>query len=95
LKVDRNLVESIANLAQLRIDEADIQEYIDSMTQVLDLVEQMRAVDTRSIEAMAHPLETTQRLRSDEVTEEDQRDKFQVIAPATEHGLYLVPKVIE
>ncbi len=44
---------------------------------------------------MAHPLDAVQRLRADEVTESDQREQFQRIAPATENGLYLVPKVIE
>ena len=95
LKVDRDVVETIAKLAQLRLDETEVREYIASMSRVLDLVEQMDAVDTDGIEPMAHPLEATQRLRSDEVTERNQREKFQAIAPATEQGLYLVPKVIE
>lgn len=45
---------------------------------------------------MAHPMEDlTQRLREDIVTEENQRELFQSIAPATDAGLYLVPKIIE
>lgn len=95
MKVDREVVEAMANLAQLRVDEADMQEYIASMTRILDLVEQMNAVDTDNIEPLAHPLETTQRLRPDEVTEPDQRDYIQELAPETQDGLYLVPKVIE
>ena len=55
----------------------------------------MQAVDTRGVTPLAHPLETTQRLRPDTVTESNQRDAYQAIAPATEAGLYLVPKVIE
>jgi len=55
----------------------------------------MNAVDTKDIQPMAHPLDATQRLREDKVTEENQRDKFQAVAPSAEKGLYLVPKVIE
>ena len=61
----------------------------------MTLVDQMNSVDTKSIEPMAHPLEVTQRLRVDKVTETNQRDKFQSIAPNIDKGLYLVPKVIE
>lgn len=95
MKVDREVVEAMANLAQLRVDEADMQEYIASMTRILDLVEEMNAVDTDNVEPLAHPLETTQRLRPDEVTEPDQRDYIQKLAPETQDGLYLVPRVIE
>ena len=55
----------------------------------------MQAVDTSGVEPLAHPLETTQRLRADEVTEANHRDDYQAIAPAVENGLYLVPRVIE
>ena len=44
---------------------------------------------------MAHPLAAHQRLRPDAVTEVNQREAFQAIAPKTEAGVYLVPKVIE
>lgn len=95
MKVNKDTVEAMANLAQLRLDEEELQEHIQSMSRILDLVEEMQAVDTSNVEPMAHPLETTQRLRPDQVTEPDQRDHFQQIAPATRDGLYLVPKVIE
>ena len=88
-------VEKIAHLARLAIDPADIPKYAGELSNILALVEQMNAVDTAGVEPMAHPLDAVQRLRPDAVTEGDQRDKFQAIAPQTEAGLYLVPKVIE
>lgn len=95
MKVDDTVVKSIAQLAQLELKPEDIQENIDSMTSILDLVDQMQSVDTTGIEPMAHPLDTIQRLREDQVSEPNQRELFQSIAPATEKNLYLVPKVIE
>ena len=44
---------------------------------------------------MSHAQELSQRLREDQVTETNQREAFQAIAPQVEHGLYLVPQVIE
>ena len=88
-------VRKIAYLARLGIDENEIPKYAQDLSGVLALVEQMNEVDTSGIEPMAHPTHASQRLREDEVTESDQRDHFQNIAPAVEDGLYLVPKVIE
>ena len=88
-------VAKIAHLARLAIREQDAPAYARNLSAILDLVAQMNAVDTAGVVPMAHPLDMAQRLRADEVAEPDQRERFQAIAPRTEAGLYLVPKVIE
>ena len=88
-------VKNIAHLARLNIDESDIEAMAKNLSSILDLVEQMNAVDTSNVTPMAHPQDIAQRLRADEVLETNQREHFQKIAPQTENGLYLVPKVIE
>ena len=88
-------VRNIAHLARLHIDEDALEQYVADLSSILDLVDQMNAVDTSGVEPLANPLDATQRLRADEVTESDQRDKFQRIAPDVADGLYRVPKVIE
>lgn len=88
-------VERIAYLARLAIGEHDIPRYARDLSSILELAERMNAVDTHAVEPMAHPLDLTQRLRPDEITEPDRRERFQAIAPRTERGLYLVPRVIE
>ncbi len=95
MSLDRVDVEKIAHLARLAIDEQEAEAYAKDLSNILDLVAQMNAVDTEGVVPMAHPLHMAQRLRLDQVTETDQRDKYQRIAPLTEDGLYLVPKVIE
>jgi aspartyl-tRNA(Asn)/glutamyl-tRNA(Gln) amidotransferase subunit C len=95
MSLDKTQVEKIAHLARLQIDPADVPEYATNLSNILDLVAQMDAVDTEGVNPMAHPTEAVQRLREDQVSEMDQRDHFQAIAPAVENGLYLVPKVIE
>lgn len=95
MSLEKADVEKIAHLARLAIDEKDVPEYARNLSNILDLVEQMSSVNTDEVTPMAHPLDATQRLRADEVTESNQRDHFQQIAPNVEDGLYLVPKVIE
>ena len=95
MSLDRTDVEKIAHLARIAISEDEIPATTAKLSGILDLIDRMQAVDTSNVTPLAHPLETTQRLRADEVTESNQRDAYQAIAPATEEGLYLVPKVIE
>lgn len=88
-------VEKIAHLARLAISETDVAGYARNLSNILELVEQMNAVDAAGVEPLAHPLQMAQRLRADVVVESDQRELFQAIAPRVEAGLYLVPQVIE
>jgi len=88
-------VRKIAQLARLEVGDDDVDAYAGDLSRILELVDRMNAADTRGIEPMAHPQHATQRLRPDEVSETDQRERFQALAPATERGLYLVPRVVE
>ena len=95
MALERSDVEKIAHLARLGLTEAEVPQTTDTLNNILGLIDAMQAVDTTGIEPLAHPLEATQRLRADVVTETNQREAYQAIAPAVEGGLYLVPKVIE
>lgn len=88
-------VRNIAQLARLQIDDSTIEQLTSDLSNILALAEQMKAMDTTNVIPMAHPMDAIQRLRDDEVTETDQRDKFQGIAPDVENGFYRVPRVIE
>lgn len=95
MSLNREDVQKIAHLARLEINDADLASHATELSRILELVAQLQGADTEGVQPMAHPLRAEQRLRADTVTETDQREKFQAIAPATEAGLYLVPKVIE
>jgi aspartyl-tRNA(Asn)/glutamyl-tRNA(Gln) amidotransferase subunit C len=95
MSFDQSDVEKIAHLARLAVSPEEAGELTGDLSGILDLVAQMEQVDTSDVEPMAHPLHMKQRLRDDVVTEENRRERYQSTAPATENGLYLVPKVIE
>lgn len=88
-------IKRIAHLARIEVSDTEADATLTKLTGILGLIEQMQAVDTTGIVPMSHSQDVTQRLREDVVTETNQRELFQSIAPAVEGGLYLVPKVIE
>ena len=88
-------VAKIAHLARLAVNPAETDALSRDLSNILNLVEQMETADTEGVAPMAHPLEMSQRLRVDEVTETDQRELYQSNAPLVENGLFLVPRVIE
>ena len=85
----------LARLARIALQPAETAAAAERLNRVLGLIDEMRRVDTSGIEPLAHPLDATQRLRPDAVTEPDRHELYQSVAPAVEGGLYLVPKVIE
>ncbi len=100
MSLDLSDVKRLARLAQLDLNEEQAGQTLDKLNGIFSLVEQMRAVDTSDVEPLNHPIAAHQddvalRLRDDAVTEPNRRDAYQQVAPETQDGLYLVPKVIE
>ncbi len=95
MSIEQDEIEKIAELARIRVSDEQVGELTRRIGDILAMVDQLQAADTEGVAPMAHPLDATQRLRADAVTEENRREAFQAIAPAVENGLYLVPKVIE
>ena len=88
-------VRRIARLARIALRPAESAGVAERLNRVLEMVEQIRRVDTSGVEPMAHAQDVVQPLREDSVTETNQRERYQAVAPAVEEGLYLVPKVVE
>lgn len=88
-------VQKVARLARLAMDENEIETARSQLSGIFSLIAEMQAVDTSGIEPMSHAQDLSQRLRGDVVTEANQREAFQAVAPQVEGGLYLVPQVIE
>ena len=88
-------VRRIARLARIELAQAEALAMREQLNGILAMVEEMRGIDTSAVEPMAHPQDARQRLREDRVTEGDERERFQALAPQVEDGLYLVPQVIE
>jgi aspartyl-tRNA(Asn)/glutamyl-tRNA(Gln) amidotransferase subunit C len=95
MSLDHDQVRRLARLARITIRPVESMAVLEQLNRVLGLIDEMRRVDTTGVEPLAHPLDAEQRLRPDTVTDTNQRELYQSVAPAVEGGLYLVPKVLE
>ena len=95
MKLTEADIKRIARLARIAVTEQETQTIRGELSNIFQLIETMQAVDTKGIVPMSHSQDMVQRLREDRVTESNQRELFQSIAPQVDAGLYLVPKVIE
>ena len=95
MAIDSKVVARAAHLARLRVDDSETAELPPRLNDILGMVDQLQQADVDQVEPLAHPLEVSQPLRDDRVTEPDVRDKVLPLAPASEDGCFLVPRVIE
>ncbi len=95
MSISESDIEHLAHLARLAIDKEQLHDLTKDLGKIMQLVEQMSSADTTNVQPLAHPLDETQPLRCDKVTETNQRDQFQALAPETTAGLYIVPQVID
>ncbi len=95
MKISEDEINKIARLAKLDLDRLDVPALGQDLSNILSFVEMMSAADTTDVEPLSSPVEKASNLRPDTSVASIDRDVFQSIAPATEAGLYLVPKVIE
>ena len=95
MSIDKSDIEHLCNLSKLNLDDEEQSVFLSQMQSILDMIEELQEVDTGDIEPMAHPLQMTQRLRDDEVTEFNDREKYHKNTDFAEDGFYKVPKVIE
>ncbi|OHV12269.1 Asp-tRNA(Asn)/Glu-tRNA(Gln) amidotransferase subunit GatC [Kushneria phosphatilytica] len=95
MAIEHEDVRRAAHLAMLGLDEREAERYVTDLSRILEMVDRLQEVDTEGVAPLAHPLDTTQPLRADEVIEPNRRDALQACAPAVTDGLYLVPRVVE
>ena len=88
-------MRKIAMLSHIKIEEQKAEEYVETLSSIVNFVEQINAIDTGNLKPMFHPLDLFQRLRKDEPIDERERELFQSVAPKVDRGVYIVPKVIE
>ena len=95
MSIKKSEIAYISSLSKLKMEDIEIENFTRQISDILDMIQQLEKVKTDDIEPMAHPLNMSQRLRMDVVTEENQRDLYQENAVEFEQGFYKVPKVID
>lgn len=95
MSINKDEIKYLSLLSRMDIDKNEIKDIEEKLTKIIDFVDQLQTISTDDIEPMAHPLNQSQRLRIDEVTETNDRENIQKNAQQIEKGMYLVPKVID
>ena len=95
MSINKDQIKYLSLLSRMNIQESEISDIEEKLTKIIDFVDQLQSIDTNGVQPMAHPLNQSQRLRADNVIEENIRDKIQKNTKSTERGMYIVPKVIE
>ena len=95
MSINKDQIKYLSLLSRMNIQESEISDIEEKLTKIIDFVDQLQSIDTDGVQPMAHPLNQSQRLRADNVIEENIRDKIQKNTKSTERGMYIVPKVIE
>ena len=88
-------VRRIAHLARIEITAAETEQTLAQLNEIFRLIEQLQSVNTAGIEPMSHPLGGSQRLRADLANDQPDREGNMKNAPASQDGLFLVPRVID
>jgi len=95
LSINKDEIKYLSLLSRMDIDRNETKDVEEKLSKIIDFVDQLQTISTDDIEPMAHPLNQSQRLRMDEVTETNDRENIQKNAQQIEKGMYLVPKVID
>ena len=90
-----DLVKKLLTLSALSASEKEQHILFKDLKRIIELVDEMQEIDTDKVEPLRHPVDLPQRLRKDTPNYNIDREAFQKIAPSTENGLYLVPRVVE
>ena len=95
MSLSEQQVKEIAYLARLSVDDGEVEQTTAELNNILDLMADLAKIDTQGVSPMSHPLNMSQRLREDEVSEIDQSQEFQAIAPQTGKNHFLVQTVTD
>ncbi|NLF02453.1 MAG: Asp-tRNA(Asn)/Glu-tRNA(Gln) amidotransferase subunit GatC [Anaerolineales bacterium] len=95
MKLSREEVEHIAELARLGLTEEEMELYREQLSVVLEYMEQLHALDTQAIEPTATVLPLRSVMRPDEVRPSLPRDDLLGNAPDPQEGCFGVPAVMD
>ena len=92
--IDKEVVEKVAKLSRLELDEAEVALYVDQLNQILDTMAGLQQIDTEGVAPLAHVLPIENVLREDEVGQCFTQEKVLANAPEQADGMFQVPKIV-
>ncbi|MBU1055435.1 MAG: Asp-tRNA(Asn)/Glu-tRNA(Gln) amidotransferase subunit GatC [Proteobacteria bacterium] len=94
MKITRDDIIHVANLARLDMDEESIQKFVAQIDDILKYIETLNNINTEGVPPTSHAINLTNAFRDDEIKQNIERDALLENAPEKENGNFLVPKVV-
>jgi aspartyl-tRNA(Asn)/glutamyl-tRNA(Gln) amidotransferase subunit C len=95
MSINADTVKHVANLARLNISEDEVGSYVDQLSQILGLMDQLNSLPTDGVDPMSHAVDMLMPAREDVVVNGDNRETLLACAPDSDEGHFRVPKIIE
>jgi len=95
MKLSREEVQHIAELARLALSDEEESLYQEQLSAILEHFEQLQELDTEAIPPTATVLPLRSVMRADEAKQPLPREDVLANAPASEEGCFKVPAVLE
>ena len=94
MKIDRETIRRVAELARLKLDEIEEEEMETQLVRILEYMEVLGELNLDSVQPTAHTLGFTSVMRRDEVKESFSRDVVEKLAPEWDRGHVVVPRIV-
>jgi aspartyl-tRNA(Asn)/glutamyl-tRNA(Gln) amidotransferase subunit C len=94
MKITKNEVLYVADLARLNLDAAAIEKFAGQIGEILEYVDKLNEVNTDGVRPTSHAISLTNAFREDQLSEHLDREKALANAPQKEDGNFIVPKVV-
>lgn len=94
-RVDPATVRHIGRLSRLKLSDAEVERFATQLSAILDYFEQLKRIDTTTVEPTAHPLPVRNVFRDDLPTQPLGAEPILANAPRTEAGCFALPKVLD
>ena len=94
MKITKNEIIHVANLARLEIDEASLDTVTEQIGRILEYVDTLNQVDTKNIQGTSHAITLTNAFREDIIKEQLTNNQALSNAPEKENGAFVVPKIV-
>ncbi len=94
MKIGKNDVLYVGNLARLDINDNEIDTFAKQLSDILLYVDKLNEIDTNNVEPMAHAVEINNAFRDDVVENVSGNKDSLSNAPEKDEHYFKVPKII-
>jgi len=94
VKITKEEVKKVANLARLELNENEINSHADQLEKILEYIKQLEKIDTHDVPCTTRAIEVINVFRKDEKKNSDCKQELLELSPSREDDYFKVPKIM-